>query len=461
MAYRFNGIDEQMQGEESGKQNIFDPSAGGGQTAQGGGGDTFSSGGGAAAPSGGGGGSGMGAPQAPAGRAPSSGQASAFKANSQRAAAPSQKIQGIQGSLAASNQKLQDEANTYSAKADEKAGSYGADKVTLGKAADGDDKALQSTVERLGQGGPETFEGFAGLEADTPDAADALLNPSEIYRSGSGAKYTAGLGRYDSALLRNNQDFRQIQSQLLGEQDRITKESDKMAKEQTESARKRILEGYEKGTNDIRDYLGTLSEDTLAAAKEKERNEDLRRQSLSPESLSKEKYGEIQKKIKEDFANADPTSSYARALPYLDEGPMDLSKYFNIDRDTDYLEFLGQGEVYRYNRINGLLGNKGEALQFREGGAGDDYSFDEQSAYQNIMDQIVGKRRQQDEVEAAEKEQMRIAAEKTAKETAKKTREAIKKRMPKMKAGGYKDYGQGVQINTAEGKVIDPLNILT
>jgi hypothetical protein len=417
MAFRFAAIDQQMTPQQ---QNIFDPSSSqnamqgdtqGSAPALSGGGSAMSSGGGGG-PSGAGGGSSQAQTQGgSSGGAPSSSQVSAFKSNSARARAPSGAVEGIKGSLAAAEQKLQSDANAYTQKAQDTAEGYRTvDKTKVDQAAGGDEKALSDVGNRL-QGEAASYSGFEGLGADTPTAADRLANPSGLYGGTKG--YTSGLGRYDAALLRSNRDFRGIQSQLNAEQERIKQESDKKAKELSAQARENIKKGWEEGKAGIRDYLGTLSTDTLARAKELERAEDEKRAKMTPDQFNEERYQKILKAMGEDFKVA-PDSVEARALKNLGSSrTVDLGRFYDFDRDTDYQEFLSDEEAKRFNRIQGLLGSD-ELVTPVSAGPGDPYSFDEAAAYRAIMGDIVGQQQALDRANALEEEKKALAIKEAA-----------------------------------------------
>lgn len=469
MAFRFNQIDEQMSAPQ--QSNIFDSQGGGSGAPSAGGQGSMPSGGGSFggfAGSGGAGGNAMGAPKAQqSGGAPSSGQVSAFKANAARAKAPDAVVQSAKSGLAAADQKLQSEANSYNQKAGQTASGYGIDKGEVERAASGVEGDMSKVGQRLSGGKPQEFEAFKGLGSDTPTDADRFMNPSSLY-AGQSQGYTSGLGRYDGALLRNNRDFRNIQSQLKGEQERIKQESDQKTKDLTEKARAQILSGYEKGNTDIREYLDTLGQDTLKRAKDQELAEDQKRGAMRGEDLSAQKYAEIMKNIDEDFARTNPDSLQARAIKNYGQNPMDLAKYFNFDRDTDWREFVNQDEVDRFNRIQGLIGGKDILTAPDPAGAGDPYSFDEQGAQRAIMDSLVGQQTEADRLAAEQAAAEEAKAIEAARGVGRKVKGAQKKIAQKTKrifrSGGMNysvDPQSGLPVGIGPNGVDDPYKILT
>lgn len=430
MAYLFNAVDDSS--GEQGKQNIF----GGQQTDQGTTSgqdqqqkaDTFAPAGGG---SGGGGGGGGGGNQS---KAQVSAQQSSYnpQAASQAYASaaksikmPSQALSQAEGSLATGSQQLQEQANAYNQKAQETAKGYQLDQDTLSKAASGDQAAYQKTSERLQGGGqrPETYEAFGGLS--TLPAIQNLRDPSSLYRAESGPNYSAGQARFDASMLRRNPEFVAKQQELLAKGKALEGESSKRATEETEKARALLKGEQEKSTADIRAQLGGMGENLVSAAKAKEAAEDARRAGLDPKALAAENQQKIKDQIKEDLKYADPRSEQARALKFLeDDYSGDLSQYVNIDKDTDWREYLGAPEAEQYNRLQGLLGSGGQMLAAAgPGGAGGDFDKDafNRDAYRTILDQMQGKRQQQDRLDQDEIDKIMGVAKERAGGAAKKS----------------------------------------
>ncbi len=394
--FKFNMVDQQLGGDD-GKANIF----GGGDSAAPeapAGGPTAQSApapmsGGAPAPAGSGGG-----PQAAA-KAPAaagggpSGVSQGLRAASSKMKLPDAPFQRIQGELTGAANKLQTEANAYTQEATKTAGSFGLGKDVLESAAGGDEKAFGQVGQRLAKTQADPFKSFAGLGADTPTAANSLLDPASIYESASNNNYTAGQQRLDTALLRRNNDFKNIQSQLLGEQEELAKTSDKMAVDKTKEAREIVDKGYQGSTEEIREELGGMSEASVAGAKQKEIDEDIRRMGLDPRKIGREQYEKLAAQLRQDYAGAG-SSLDGRALADLDPG-QDLSNYVNIDRDTDWREFVDESSAGRFNRINSLLGTGGEVLSPGAGG-GSDFTMDQGGAVQALMNSARGKRQGKD-----------------------------------------------------------------
>jgi len=394
MAYLFNSLSDEN--AEGGKQNIF----GGQQTDQG----TTTGGafekGGASAPPAGGGLSGSGTPP-PSGAKAQKAQGSynpqaasqAYSSASQAIKMPTQALEKAEGSLAKGSQQLQEQANAYGQKAQEASQSYGLDEGTLSKAAAGEGEAYQKTAQRL-QAQTPIFEAFQAPEIE---GVQALRDPSQLYRAESGPNYSAGQARFDAALLRRNPEFIRRQQELLGRGKALEAESSKKAEEETQKARELVKGAYERETGNIRGRLGTFAGEVTAKAKEKEAAEDLRRAGLDPKEIAKAEQQRIKDEIRADIeAGADPLSVQGRSLGYLSDD-YDISPYVNIDRDTDWREFIGSPEAERYNRLQGLLGNA-EMLTPNQAGPGAEFDRDalSRNAYKEIMGQITGKRREQD-----------------------------------------------------------------
>lgn len=405
MAFLFNEVSDDA--AEAGKQNIF----GGQQTDQGtttGGateGAVDKGGPQQQATGGGGGGSQPKAPQPAKTQMAYSPQAQsrAYASAAQKMKLPTAALSRAEGTLNQGSQKLQEQANAYGQKAQETAKGYEVDTGTLAQAAAGDQAAYQKTAQRLQQATPApAFEAFQGL-SELP-AIQNIRDPGSLYRAEAGPNYSAGQSRFDAALLRRNPEFIKKQQELLARGKTLESESAKAATEETKKARDFLAAQYEKSTGDIKQRLGGMGEEIVSAAKQKEAAEDARRAGLDPKALAAAEQEKIKAQIREDLKNADPRSEQARSLKYLDE-QFDLGNFANIDRDTDWREFIGQGDAQKYNAVQGLLGGA-EMLTPSMGGPGEGSSFNQAGAYRNILDQIQGKRRAQDVKSKAEIEQL-------------------------------------------------------
>jgi hypothetical protein len=178
--------------------------------------------------------------------------------------------------------------------------------------------------------------------------------------------------------------------------------------------------------------------------KSKESAEDARRAALDPNTIAKQEYAKLKTKIAADLKSADPRSQQFRAAQYLDSlSPEQLiSQFVNVDRDTDWREFVGQGEAERYNRIEGLLGNSGMLTPHLQG-AGSDYVLDEQNAYRTILEEITGRRARADEQSKSEIDRLRQAAQQRAQGYSEQdnSRNAREQAMKDLAAYGRQKYG--------------------
>lgn len=398
MAYLFNSLSDD-QGADAGKQNIFggqqtDQGVTSGDQGAGGGQDQQSS----SAPSGGGGGgasksSGGGNPPKVQGGYNPQGASQAYSTAASSMKMPTEALNKAEGSLAQSSQNLQDQANAYSQKAQQASTGFGLDEGTLSGAAAGKGPEYQKTSERLRQSNPsETYEAFGGLK-DLPSFQN-LRDPSSLYRAESGPNYSAGQARLDASFLRSNPEFIKRQRELLGQGKALEEESSKRAREETEKARSLIKKSYDTETGNIRGKIGGMADSLISKAKEKETAEDLRRAGLDPKALAAAEQEKIRGQLREDFGKADPYSEQGRAGRFLDED-FDLSPYVNIDKDTDWREFIGAPEAEQYNRLEGLLGNA-DMLTASAGGPGEASEFNAGNAYQAMRDSAVGKRQKAD-----------------------------------------------------------------
>lgn len=415
MAYLFN----LQPSEENQKTNIFGGDSGGQQQQppdsddKGGSADIFSS-----APSGGGGvGGGGGTAGAMAPKPAASGGYNpkaanqAFQSSAQNIQQP-KKLGEAQGSLASASQKLQEKANSYQQSAADKAKTYSVDDETLKGAASGDKDAYQAVADRLRKQSADQFQGFEGLGKDEPNI-DYVKDPGKLFASEVGPQYTGGQSRFDAALLRKNADFVRNQQEILAS-DRKLRDQDTLAREsETKKANDLLGSAFKDSTDAVRGKLGGYADEVVNAAKSKEAAEDQRRSQLDAKALSKADQARIKQQIRDDLKAADPRSQQARSLKYLDED-FDLSGYADIDRDTDWQEFIGENDADRYNRIGGLLG-KGDILQAGKG-PGADYKLRDADAYKGILGQIQGKRQAQDQASQSQLDAIRAAAAARAQE---------------------------------------------
>lgn len=302
----------------------------------------------------------------------------------------------IQGSVASSGQKLQDEANAYTTKADTTAAGYKVDDATLGKAADGDNTAYSTVAGRLSKAAPDQFEAFAGLGTDEiPTAANAVSKPSlfgDIYRPTAGADLTNGQNSLNSMQLRRSGEFRNIAQQLGAQQETVLSDNAKMQDELTDSTREKLNTAYTTETDSAKSKLNAMGETIITSAKDQEAADELRRQGLDPATLSKTEFDKLKPQILQGLQAA----GLNRSTGYLDDPNnfAELSKYLTIDKDVDYTDFIDQSGADKYNRINGLLGNGSSIIA--PTARDDDYSFDTNGAQSYIGTTIQGKRQADD-----------------------------------------------------------------
>lgn len=333
---------------------------------------------------------------------------SAYGRIAQNLQLPTQSISKAQGAIQQGQQNLQEESNRYAEAGQTAAAGYKLDQDTLNKAVSGDDKAFQTTAQRLSSARPEV-EAFKGIGQDLPDVS-AIKDPTKAYAPEAGPNYTAGQSRFDAALLRRNPEYLKLQQQILGQSAALGKENEKAIEEKTAAQREQLSKAYTESTDEIRKQLGGLGQEVMTAAQKKEAEEDQRRAGLSESEIAASEFKKLKEKIREDLKGADPRSQQYRSAQYLDSlSPDELKAYVNVDRDTDWREFIDKSGADRYNRAQGLLGS-GEMLTPSEMGAGSDYAFDEGNAYKKILETITGQRARQDQTSQAEMDAIIAAA---------------------------------------------------
>lgn len=423
MAFLFNGYSTN-DADETGKQNIFSTDQGGGSQSDGGTGGgqvekTSIDGGsvprGTSGSSSGSATGGTGGAAAPAtgGYNPKAIQ-SAYSRIGQSLQLPTQSIGKAQGQIQQGQQKLQEESNRYAAAGETAKEGYKLDQTVLQSAAAGDKDAYAKTAGRLTQAAPEV-EAFKGLGDELPDVSQIRDN-TKAYASEAGPNYTAGQSRLDAALLKRNPEYLRIQQQLLADQSALSKQNDEAITSKTDAQKAALQKAYGDSTADIKTRLGGLSNEIIDAAKGQETAEDQRRAGLDVNTISKQEYAKLKTKIQQDLKTADPRSQQYRAAQYLDSLSPEqlLGQYVNIDKDTDWHEFVDQTGADRYNRVEGLLGS-GNMLTPALSGPGADYAFDEGNAYRSILEQITGQRQAADQRSQTEMDQIIAKAQGTAK----------------------------------------------
>lgn len=398
MAFTFNLVDSAL-GSESPKINMFDPS--GGVNQQQGGGQqqndaiqTSSSGGGSF--------SGASGSSAPASSAPKQQRsASSYNPSSAQAAfrgvgpvdSTSQRTR-ISSDIAGANDKLQQQANEYTQKAEDTAAGYRVDSGDIEKAASGDQKSFQTVASRLAKTAPDQFESFKGLDdKDLPSSADNLKQQEtygEIYRKTAGSDYGTGDSRFQSILLALDPRFRGEAASLVGSQKNLINENDSLVKNKTKDTQDMLNKAYETETGKARETLGGMSTEIVTKAEEAAAKETAARAGLDPKTLTAQEIKKIALKLREELKGTG--TLLERSLGYLDDpSAFDLTPYLNIDKEVSADEFLTQADVDRFNRINGLLGS-GEMKTFNSQGAGPQYSFDSQGAESALKALLEGKR---------------------------------------------------------------------
>lgn len=337
---------------------------------------------------------------------------SAYSQIGQSLRLPTTSISRAQGSVQEGQQRLQEEANRYAAAGQQAAAGYKLDQDTLKQAVSGDDKAFQTTAQRLSQARPEV-EAFKGLGDKLPDVS-GVRDTTRAYAPDAGPNYSAGQSRFDAALLRRSPEYMRLQRQILGDAQRLRDENDRAIEEKTAAQRAQLTNAYNESTDEIRKQLGGLGQEVVTAAQAREMEEDKRRAGLSEADIAKQEYAKLKEQIRKDLAGADPQSQQYRSAKYLDSlTPDQLAKYVNVDRDTDWKEFVDKSGAERYNRAMGLLG-RGDMLTPSQAGAGADYQFDQGNAYRDIMEQLKGRQQESERQSQAEMDAIIQAAQQRA-----------------------------------------------
>jgi hypothetical protein len=337
---------------------------------------------------------------------------SAYSQIGQSLRLPTTSISKAQGSVQEGQQRLQEEANRYAAAGQQQAAGYKLDQDVLKQAVGGDEKAFQTTAQRLSQARPEV-EAFKGLGDKLPDVS-GVRDPTRAYAPDAGPNYSAGQSRFDAALLRRSPEYLRMQRQILGDAQRLQSENEKAIEEKTAAQRAQLTNAYTESTEDIRKQLGGLGQEVVTAAQARELEEDKRRAGLSEAEIAKSEYAKLKEQIRKDLAGADPQSQQYRSAKYLDQLSADeLAKYVNVDRDTDWKEFIDKSGADRYNRAMGLLG-RGDMLTPAQAGAGSDYEFDQGNAYRDILAQLQGRQQESERVSQSEMDAIIQAAQQRA-----------------------------------------------
>lgn len=365
---------------------------------------------------------------------------SAYSQIGQQLRLPTTSISRAQGSVQEGQQRLQEEANRYAAAGQQAAQGYKLDQDTIKQAVGGDDKAFQTTAQRLSQARPEV-EAFRGLGDKLPDVS-FVRDTTRAYAPDAGPNYSAGQSRFDAALLRRSPEYLRLQRQILGDAQRLQQDNEKAVEEKTAAQRAQLTNAYNASTDEIRRQLGGLGQEVVTAAQAREMEEDKRRAGLSESDIAKQEYAKLKEQIRKDLAGADPQSQQYRSAKYLDSlTPDQLEKYVNVDRDTDWREFIDQSGADRYNRAMGLLG-RGDMLSASRGGPGSDYGFDTGNAYRDILAQIQGRQQESERQSQTEMDAIIKAAQDRAKgyndrDTGQNAKEAAMKLLAQYGRGKY------------------------
>ena len=101
----------------------------------------------------------------------------------------------------------------------------------------GSDADFEKTAQRLSNRSPGLFESFGGLGDEQPNVEN-VKDVQGMYREEVGPSYTAGQGRLDAALARQNPEFLARQQTILGQQKQLR---DNDTKAQAEQDRKSVV----------------------------------------------------------------------------------------------------------------------------------------------------------------------------------------------------------------------------
>ena len=400
MAFTFNQEDDD---EAQPKTNIFAPAEGGqapagsqqGANAP----KTSVSGGGGS--SGGGGGSQAPAAQSQAPITPGQ-RADAYR--SLQAKIPTAQVDKTRSQISSADQKLQDQANSYVQGSKEASKGYELSDQDLEGAAQGNKSASERVTKTLSTGAAPVYQAYEGLsEKDRPNVS-AYANAdtfTDLIRESVGPQYSAGASRLDAMLLKKNPEFRRTQAEIQRGAKALQEKSDKQEDELTKQARAEQEAALKASQESARGRLGTMGQSIIEQAKAKEIEEEARRAKLDAAKIGAEQYGSIADLLREEMKADTPRSLGARSLAGL-EGldPSFLAKYVNIDKDVDWQQLLSEGDVGRYNRISGLLG-EGDSLAYDARGAGPDYTFNQGGALADVKGRLQADRIAKDK--AAEK----------------------------------------------------------
>lgn len=367
MAYLFDNVMNQLNDKEQSQSNIFQPQAGAQQQpGQGGaqqppattsqGGESIGSNQ-AANPN-------AGSSAAPQQRTSQSvtgaGAGTAFQKNLGKQQSPAdfgalgQKVQATQD-------KLQNEANSYVNNYKTKDYGVGGDVTT--KAADGDAENYSKLANFFGQGKAEAVGAFAPkTDTNVRDVQDIKSDSGikNLLRRKNDASYTGGEAGFDLGLLRKDQNFNQGRDKVVAADDNLQKTKKNLTDATTgatKSAQDALDTTYttqkQAAQAALRDY-----QSKLASTNDQERQaESSARQNMSQGDKDSYTNAEMQK-VLDKVKGVD---SYKDLRDYL--GPVTGGEFLSEGRkgqDLTSRDFVDDQEAGKFNRVMDLLGDTGQ-----------------------------------------------------------------------------------------------------
>lgn len=317
-----------------------------------------------------------------------------------------QSIQNIGTSLNEADTNLQNEANSYVQAAKTKDFGMKPEDLEGAIAEKTPGDKTTAVLGRLSQAAP-TAEAFqpktdvnvqdVNLLRPQTDATGRQSNVGleQLLRRDYGPEYSGNQAKLDTNLLTRTPGFNLIRDQLVNRQDALTKQAKDDQTSKTQEAQDAETANFNTGTQGIKDYLGTQSQNLINTNKAQVDQENAARDALRQTLQSGGSVADLDSRSKEAMAklNEDFKAGNPRALQFLKDSGVSPQDFYavsgNLDREKDYGQFVDQGESDRFNRINELLGNK-DALA--AGTTSDRAGFNTAGYQKAVSDAALGKR---------------------------------------------------------------------
>ena len=290
----------------------------------------------------------------------------------------------IKGDLSSADQKLQDEANTYTQGYESAAGTYKVDDGTLDKAVGGDIDS-QATVQSRLLAEKRDYDDFKPqTKTDFEDVTN--LSSSQGLNALLGKEARGKLsGReieFDRSVLERSPEFMKIREALRGQQSQLSEKASGLKESKTTEGQAAI----DKAISDAKTFsqTGLQTRDTqLRDMNQAEADAiNLERKALKEQGVPQEAIEKILGIKGQLAAEFDDTM---RLDGLINDSNVDASKFLNFSNDVGMNDMVDDSEAMKFNNIMMLLGNGGQSVVAGKG-AGNAYSLDEKG----IRDYITG-----------------------------------------------------------------------